>query len=563
MTDVVDAREPKRNYPIPYGGVPTATPPVPSNDVDADLARLVLALTAIGVDVDALFTGLAGKAPTSHTHAMSAISGLVEALLNKAAYDHSHALGDLSNVNVAGAAAYQVLARIGSAWVPWTIDLSHVTGSGILRTDTAQSLSDAEKAIVQANIGLAGLLAGYVTSSAMSSAISTAISNLVGGAGAALDTLKEIETALGNDANFAASMVTALASKQASNSFLTTLATLGPSLTAGDLIQATGANAVQRVPSSSVGSVNDIAMLAMELADLKNSTVLAAGWWAESCDTLTTFNSGGSTNVDTGESGALKNTVTAGPNEIPAMTSNGPQSGVTVSASVENVGGGGREAFRAFDDNVGTIWAANALSTDWLKVAFSAAKTIVNYDVSALSGYQPQAWVLEGSNDNSAWTAIDTRTGQTLTASTTYTYAVTSPGSYLYYRFRVTAAVASAGIWQEINLYSTGTKNNADIRFVPQDIGSVPTTLDIYAAVQQTDALTFGTDFLVYGTRNNAATWTQSGAISVIGTVGGATIIKATVTVSGQSSGQLVAPRFVTANNKNFKLLGHFIAGRS
>lgn len=74
--------------------------------------------------------------------------------------------------------------------------------------------------------------------SEVGSAISTAVSALVASSPAALDTLTELATALGNDANFATTMTNALAGKQASDTTLTAIAAL---TTAADkLIYATG-----------------------------------------------------------------------------------------------------------------------------------------------------------------------------------------------------------------------------------------------------------------------------------------------------------------------------------
>jgi hypothetical protein len=54
--------------------------------------------------------------------------------------------------------------------------------------------------------------------------VTTAISNLVGGAGAALDTLQELAAALGNDASFSTTITTSIGTKLAKASNLSDLA---------------------------------------------------------------------------------------------------------------------------------------------------------------------------------------------------------------------------------------------------------------------------------------------------------------------------------------------------
>ncbi|MBX3514759.1 MAG: hypothetical protein KF750_14335 [Xanthobacteraceae bacterium] len=71
--------------------------------------------------------------------------------------------------------------------------------------------------------------------------IATAINALINAAPGALDTLKELADALGDDPNFAATMTTALAGKQPLQALLTAIAALGTVAT-GDLIYASGAN---------------------------------------------------------------------------------------------------------------------------------------------------------------------------------------------------------------------------------------------------------------------------------------------------------------------------------
>jgi hypothetical protein len=68
--------------------------------------------------------------------------------------------------------------------------------------------------------------------------VTTAVSNLVNGAGAALDTLKELADALGNDASFSATITTSIGTKltKASNlSDLTSASTARTNLGLGTI----------------------------------------------------------------------------------------------------------------------------------------------------------------------------------------------------------------------------------------------------------------------------------------------------------------------------------------
>lgn len=215
---VTDTREPSRNYPVP----------APGNNGADDIARLITALTMVGADVAALIAALSGKAATAHGHAPADITGLVDALTGKAASGHTHGLDDLSDVEASGQAAYQVLAWIAGRWAPWTVDLAHVAGNGVLRLDGPQTLSAAEKLQGRSNLAAAPLdspeftgapkvptvaVTADSTAAANVTMLRTAVAGLVGASPAALDTLVELAAALGNDANFSATMTAALAAR--------------------------------------------------------------------------------------------------------------------------------------------------------------------------------------------------------------------------------------------------------------------------------------------------------------------------------------------------------------
>lgn len=142
---VNDVREASRNYPIPDE----------ANQVSEDFPRLRTAFQMIGTDVAAVLAALTGKASATHTHEISAITGLQTALDGKMSASATFSLGSLTDVSVSSASDYMVLTKIGTQWVPWAVDLAHVSGTGILRTDTPQTLSSGAKAQARANMGLA------------------------------------------------------------------------------------------------------------------------------------------------------------------------------------------------------------------------------------------------------------------------------------------------------------------------------------------------------------------------------------------------------------------------
>ena len=80
-----------RDYQLPNG----------ANYLSDDVYRIIAALEGIDVDVATLFANLAGKAATTHSHAISDVTGLTAALNAKADSGHSHTTGDISDLSTA------------------------------------------------------------------------------------------------------------------------------------------------------------------------------------------------------------------------------------------------------------------------------------------------------------------------------------------------------------------------------------------------------------------------------------------------------------------------------
>ena len=113
---------------------------------------------------------------------------------------------------------------------------------------------------------------------------------------------------------------------------------------------------------------------------------------------------------------------------------------VAVTASAENPPA--ETAERLNDGDVNSKWLAFE-PTGWVRYQLSEPVTVVDYALSSANDSaerDPRDWELQGSHDGSAWTTVDTQTGQDFSERfQTKQYDVATPGSYEYYRLNITA----------------------------------------------------------------------------------------------------------------------------
>lgn len=164
-----------------------------------------------------------------------------------------------------------------------------------------------------------------------------------------------------------------------------------------------------------------------------------------------------------------------------------------------------------------TAWTINT-QAGWIQYQLSTATRMETYDITIPAGNttrNPANWTIQGSNNGSSFTTIDTVTGNTWTDDyETQTFTVDTPGSYLYYRLDITVnagAVANTQV-AEWNLYwNDGT-----------DLATGSSDLTHYAEVTTSASLATNTWFsdvvcwyapLEYGTRlaHSAYIWRVSG----------------------------------------------------
>jgi hypothetical protein len=129
------------------------------------------------------------------------------------------------------------------------------------------------------------------------------------------------------------------------------------------------------------------------------------------------------------------------PGLIPVMTSNTAPSG-TASASSSYSSVAAWYAFSVAQNG----WITNGTSTGWLQYQFPSSQTVYSYSIVPWSsdtfpGRTPTAWTLQGSNDGSTWTTVDTRTAASSSWRQwipTY-FTLASSATWTYWRLNVTA----------------------------------------------------------------------------------------------------------------------------
>jgi len=116
--------------------------------------------------------------------------------------------------------------------------------------------------------------------------------------------------------------------------------------------------------------------------------------------------------------------------------------GAIITASGENPSNEGKE--QAFDGNAGTKWYTGApTGAGWIQIQLKWGYVISQYSITSANdadGRDPKDWTLQGSNDGTNWTVLDTRTNENFTdrhQKKTYTFSNTMP--YSYYKLDVSA----------------------------------------------------------------------------------------------------------------------------
>lgn len=306
-----------------------------------------------------------------------------------------------------------------------------------------------------------------------------------------------------------------------------------------------------------------VSQLAIHAADSANAAQFlgpTGNRFADSFDApLTYVDVAGATNLNISVPGLLKPTATSTIEQTATHTGY-VTSGNTVSASNE-LTPPTYAAWKAFNKSALGEWSTSSgVTAATLTYQFGSAKTIDTYfirSVSAESDRAPSAWTLEGSNDGSSWTAIDTRTGQIAwgAAGEQRSFAIASPMSFTHYRLNITAVNGDNLIQiDEVGYQSALALNNLTVRSTSFTAVAAPSKMKGLLRVKEVAAAAAGTDYTLECSRDGGTTWAAMTLTEMYAVAGLLYIEAAETSVSGQPSGTAPRWRFKTFNNKNVEL---------
>jgi len=156
-----------------------------------------------------------------------------------------------------------------------------------------------------------------------------------------------------------------------------------------------------------------------------------------------------------------------GGNVVPVMTGFTTPSGTVTGTTTANA-----QVWNIFDGTLAPSYYVMAGSTGFWQYQFPTAKTIVGYYIAMPVGDTDRDivdWTLEGSNNGSTYTTLDTVTGESWTGFRNQHryFACDTTGSYSYYRVTVTANNGNGSYTQVQNMQmveaSTGFGTNGGV----------------------------------------------------------------------------------------------------
>jgi len=277
----------------------------------------------------------------------------------------------------------------------------------------------------------------------------------------------------------------------------------------------------------------DIVANAIEIATLKGSSTGLSSGVADAFEDSTGVDASGSTNETYDSTNDLYSNVGSveSSESLPAMTSNSAPAGYTSSSSNSSA-----DAWKAFDHNTAVYFGLNVGVPLWVRRDLPAAIVAHSYKLTGSTIYGPAAFKLQGSNDGSAWTDLDSQSGITWGSTETKTFAISSPASYSKYRVYVTTEGGGAGTRIEEVALLQRPPQAMSLRSVAYTALSAPAEAMITTAADLNGGA-INTDLIAYASRDNGTTWTAITLTAGRALADGTTIYSGTASIAAQPSG--------------------------
>jgi hypothetical protein len=292
-----------------------------------------------------------------------------------------------------------------------------------------------------------------------------------------------------------------------------------------------------KVPAAQLSiTKTDINTLLIAVAKLKGDQVGMVAGVADDFKDTDGVNAGQSTYLRFNTTTSIIDNVVVATNSLPPLTSNTAPSGYVALANDET----GYAAYLAFD-GTGAFWQTVATS-GWVQLKLAAARTVGAYAITVGGAtFAPSAWTLQGSNNGSTWTTIDTRTAQAPAAASRIEYTVATPGSYLYYRLNVTAVNGGTTTRiVELELLDLPAPSALDVRSATYTAAAVPTKASIFvlASAVSGGPIVANTNLIAEASRDNGTTWTAFTLVKTGDLAGGMAVYEASdQSIAAQPSG--------------------------
>lgn len=179
------------------------------------------------------------------------------------------------------------------------------------------------------------------------------------------------------------------------------------------------------------------------------------------------------------------------------FTSNQPSPQVASASSNWNSSTTQWAPWQAFDRTILTdwdCWHSGTTLPQWIKLDLGAGRerTIVGYRYAArnYSDMQvPKTWTFEGSNNDSTWVVLDTKTNVETVPQATYSryHTCSGFGSYRFYKFNVTLSSNNHACFGDIELFALPLASGISIRVVNIPLDPLNSTCGKVADAYTTD----------------------------------------------------------------------------